>query len=361
MSTNYPNSQDSFSIHQDNNNEKVAAAHINNLQDAVASIEDVLGSGSKQPTANMTPGTIPIRDPNGNMPVPNVLGVINQNLLFNGGFGLGSAGWSGIGSNGFHNVFGSGGEGSMLFNQTSTGSSVAAVTSTPIPVSAGTTLTLSADMSAAGVTAGSIYTQLIFYDSSGNSISGGSSIHATNGQSWTRYSAQVVSPANCDHALIFCAVAASTTITGSGAGWKRIKVEQGSIATTFSDDSTLNTVQYAQQLAGVFSGVDSWHSITPTGGWSAGPYNPRYRKDANGFVHLDGGIVNGTVGAVAFTLPAGYRPSQAQRIVCSSITQSSLGDESFLSFGADGTCTVKLAANTGAGVSLSGILFLAEN
>ena len=35
----------------------------------------------------------------------------------------------------------------------------------------------------------------------------------------------------------------------------------------------------------------------------------RYRKDGQGFVHLSGVIKSGTMGASAFTLPVGYRPS----------------------------------------------------
>ncbi len=35
---------------------------------------------------------------------------------------------------------------------------------------------------------------------------------------------------------------------------------------------------------------------------------PRFRKDANGIVHMDG-LVSGTAGIVVFYLPAGYRPS----------------------------------------------------
>lgn len=37
----------------------------------------------------------------------------------------------------------------------------------------------------------------------------------------------------------------------------------------------------------------------------------RYWKDAYGVVHLGGRIKDGTIGAVAFTLPSGYRPTKA--------------------------------------------------
>lgn len=58
---------------------------------------------------------------------------------------------------------------------------------------------------------------------------------------------------------------------------------------------------------------DSWTEITSgySNGW--GPFSgrtPRYRKTAEGFVELQGAIGGGTLSAAAFTLPAGYRPTE---------------------------------------------------
>lgn len=43
MTTQYPNAIDSYAVHQDNVNEKVAAAVLNNLQDAMVAVENRLG------------------------------------------------------------------------------------------------------------------------------------------------------------------------------------------------------------------------------------------------------------------------------------------------------------------------------
>jgi hypothetical protein len=56
----------------------------------------------------------------------------------------------------------------------------------------------------------------------------------------------------------------------------------------------------------------SWHNATLGHGWKRyGPtYAPAgYTKDANGIVHLKGGISGGSSGTTAFVLPRGYRPS----------------------------------------------------
>lgn len=60
-----------------------------------------------------------------------------------------------------------------------------------------------------------------------------------------------------------------------------------------------------------------WMTVGATGApafqnsWSAGALGqpPRFRKDAAGNVHLFGAMEGGGTGTVAFTLPAGFRPS----------------------------------------------------
>ncbi len=65
MSTNYPNSQDSYTVHQDGVGESVTAADVNNLQDAVVAIEQTLGTGTTKPTSSATASTMMTRDVNG--------------------------------------------------------------------------------------------------------------------------------------------------------------------------------------------------------------------------------------------------------------------------------------------------------
>lgn len=61
-------------------------------------------------------------------------------------------------------------------------------------------------------------------------------------------------------------------------------------------------------------GDNHWTVISSfTNGWTAySGYSVRYMKIRQDLVMLDGAITPGTIGAAAFTLPTGYRPSQYQ-------------------------------------------------
>lgn len=52
MTTNYPTSLDTFPVHADNSFERIAAAHVNNIQDAVLALETVLGTTPPLPGSN---------------------------------------------------------------------------------------------------------------------------------------------------------------------------------------------------------------------------------------------------------------------------------------------------------------------
>lgn len=55
----------------------------------------------------------------------------------------------------------------------------------------------------------------------------------------------------------------------------------------------------------------SFTQPTLQNGWDIGPLaTPGFGKDAAGFVHLRGQILDGTLGTSAFQLPAGLRPAQ---------------------------------------------------
>lgn len=58
----------------------------------------------------------------------------------------------------------------------------------------------------------------------------------------------------------------------------------------------------------------TWAAPTLTNNWVSygnGYASPAYTKDNDGVVRLKGVICNGTIGAVAFVLPTGYRPATA--------------------------------------------------
>ncbi len=161
----------------------------------------------------------------------------NPNLVRNPTFAQRDAGWSGIGSNGFSVMWDvGGGEGPYAHN----GSSNVAqqlIHGAPIPVGAGTTLTISAEVYAAGVTAGQAMFGFDFHDASGSYISN-VLVAATNGQGWTRLSGTGTSPANTASIMPWFGLAANTTNTA--AAWRKFKAEVGSVATAFSDDQGAN-------------------------------------------------------------------------------------------------------------------------
>lgn len=78
-----------------------------------------------------------------------------------------------------------------------------------------------------------------------------------------------------------------------------------------------------------------------------------YWKDQNNIVHLKGFIKNGTIGAAAFTLPVGYRPSAIASF--SIVSNAAFGG---LNIASNGAVTVAIGNNANA--SLSGITFRAE-
>jgi hypothetical protein len=95
-----------------------------------------------------------------------------------------------------------------------------------------------------------------------------------------------------------------------------------------------------------------WIAPTLVNSWVT-HVTPGYLKDDMGFVHLKGAVKTGTVPSVAFTLPAGYRPSVA--IVMPITSNNAYGQ---LTIGTDGTVTVNIG-NT-ASVYLDGVTFRAE-
>lgn len=104
----------------------------------------------------------------------------------------------------------------------------------------------------------------------------------------------------------------------------------------------------------------SWTNVsTFANGWSAygaGYSTPAYRKDSNGVVHLKGLIQSGTIGSVAFNLPAGYRPPEHMLFAC----ESSNGSSTFgvTDIQSTGDVTPKVGGNTF--FSLDGISFYAN-
>ncbi|MHB1651678.1 MAG: beta strand repeat-containing protein [Desulfitobacteriaceae bacterium] len=195
---------------------------------------------SQSATAN----TVAVRDANGNVVSNYPVSGQNPNLLFNPSFNLGSAGWTGIGSNGFNVVFGTHGEGSYLNNTTSP-TGPAQIISNFIPMGTGITVTLSAEVFTGGLsTANCAYFNV--YAFNGTTGISGVTVFVPPGLSWTKYSATFTIPANTIQIQIACGFNIAGTNTNTA--WRKIKLEYGSVATTYSDDNTLNLIQYANVL-----------------------------------------------------------------------------------------------------------------
>ena len=100
-----------------------------------------------------------------------------------------------------------------------------------------------------------------------------------------------------------------------------------------------------------------WTNATYTNSWASygGQYPPaRYIKDDLGIVHLDGLVMNGTIGLGIFTLPAGFRP--AYQMIFPVVTHpNTIGRLDIQSNG-----VVLPATGSNVWFSLSGVTFLAE-
>lgn len=75
MSTQYPNSVDSFPVHSDNTSEKIFAATINNIQDTLVALENRIG------VAGLTQAPTPV-------PPADSLVVVNHQLFISNGTSL---------------------------------------------------------------------------------------------------------------------------------------------------------------------------------------------------------------------------------------------------------------------------------
>lgn len=124
------------------------------------------------------------------------------------------------------------------------------------------------------------------------------------------------------------------------------------------------------------SGPMLWHYVGAVGepgflnGWTnlsgipsalntgAGDGPVRYAKDALGFVHLEGMIAGGTVGAEGFILPAGFRPEQRTNLPA--LTNNAFGFVVIVGkYNTDTPGRVILQSGSNAYFALSGMTFYA--
>ena len=93
-------------------------------------------------------------------------------------------------------------------------------------------------------------------------------------------------------------------------------IPQPSLTANITADGAAVSVDYSKDLASALAlkadkAQEAWITPTLVNGWTQySIYTVGYRKDSFGRVKLRGAIQSGANGTIAFTLPAGYRPSQ---------------------------------------------------
>jgi len=176
-------------------------------------------------------------------------GVNAANLLLNGSAEFGSAGWGSSNFVPFSPAQGSSGEGTYWYNNAAISSTTQDIASA-IPVGAGVPLVLSAEISAAGVTAGRAYVYMEAFNSGGTSLGGFGSAVAQNGSGWARYSVAGTTPAGTASVVVHRAVDSSPSITAGGVAFRRIKLEQGTIPSLYSQEATIATIAGGMPVVG---------------------------------------------------------------------------------------------------------------
>lgn len=162
--------------------------------------------------------------------------------------------------------------------------------------------------------------------------------------------------------------------TNNSDGWdlsggttkRKLTVTGGDISLTGSGSNTYTFPASTDTLVGRTSSdtltnkiltQSSWTAVTFQNSWvdfGGTAQTCAYLKDSMGFVHLKGLMKSGTIGAVAFNLPAGFRPLAFARF--GSISNGSFGA---IDLSAAGDFTPAAGSNTS--FSLDGITFRAEN
>ena len=132
-------------------------------------------------------------------------------------------------------------------------------------------------------------------------------------------------------------------------------IEWGAGGTSASDVSLQRSSSGFLTLTGTFlHSTGDWHDATMQNSWvtfDSSRFTPGYIRDAFGNVRLRGLIKSGTLGAAAFTLPSGYRPSKI--IILSTISNGAIGR---LDIGTDGAVRPS-SPSSNAWVSLDGLCF----
>ncbi|MDN7624998.1 hypothetical protein [Burkholderia cenocepacia] len=190
-----------------------------------------------------------------------LVGVNSPNLLFNGSGELGVAG--GWGPNGFVDAYTGGtGEGTYFSSKAAINSN-SYVGSNQIAIGPGTQLTLSGEIHAGGVTAGTVWFRMVYLTASGSVIGTSPNITTTNGYGWVFKSDTRPTPASTAYVYVQLGVEGSPpSVVAGGVSWRRLKLEYGSVPSLYSQEATIAYLGGQPALAGrpTFAGKVPWDS-----------------------------------------------------------------------------------------------------
>ncbi|MFM0192423.1 hypothetical protein PQQ65_04975 [Paraburkholderia strydomiana] len=173
-----------------------------------------------------------------------VNGANGANLLFNGSAEFGVAGWSTA-----NFTAGSDSNGTYWSNAAAINVTTEDI-SQNIAIGANVPLALSYMISTAGVTAGRAFVRIEAFNSSNVSLgSVGTVVQPAIGQGWAYYSMTGITPAGTTYVRVHRTVDTSPAVSAGGVAFARIKVERGTVASLYSQESSVSSVGAVSSLA----------------------------------------------------------------------------------------------------------------
>ncbi|MBR8509587.1 hypothetical protein [Burkholderia cenocepacia] len=282
-----------------------------------------------------------------------LVGVNSPNLLFNSSGELGLVG--GWGPGGFIDAFTSVTAEGAYFSNPAAISASSYAGSVPIAAASGVTLTLSGEIYAGGVNAGSAWFRLVFLDASRNVISTSPNVAATNGAGWTFKSQSVNTPASTAYVYVQLAVEGSPpAVSFGGVAWRRLKLEKGSAPSLYSQEATIAYLGGSPAFAGrpTFGGKVPWDSgnMTRPALFSAAGGNTADLNPNAWEVRLSQTFVCGAGGIAMVTATAGLNLATGVSGACDVLARIRVVDGATVVFdGSDDVSTVSGTSDAGLG------------
>ncbi|WP_155630159.1 hypothetical protein [Burkholderia cepacia] len=190
-----------------------------------------------------------------------LVGTNSPNLLLNGSAEIGVVG--GWGPYGFVEAYTGGTAEGTYFSNKAAISTSSFVGSSPIAIGANVPLTLSGEIHAGGVTAGTVWFRMVYLNASGGVIGTSPNITTTNGYGWSYKSDSRTTPAGTASVYVQLGVEGSPpAVVVGGVSWRRLKLEYGSAPSLYSQEATIAYLGGAPAFAGrpTFGGNVPWDS-----------------------------------------------------------------------------------------------------